>query len=156
MILFWLEDRKDLVIGSYEIVAKKLGFKRAMRQTFGELKQILDEKRPLIEHTYFVLDVLLAGQRNLASIGLPDVDTGEGTTAGIKFAEHFLLSANSPYQKCPICFLTELEVDESIQERIRSLRPEPPIFWIRKHRRDGVEEFERFLSGKIPTKETQE
>lgn len=154
-LILWLEDRVP-TIAYFANRAKACGGTVELFGTPSELVSYLDEEfgpKPSPERLRavrlgFVVDLMLLGVLDLASIGIYDAPTRGGVRAGYVFIDRYLRDDQYGYADVPVCMLTERTPTPDLEEDIQKLkdRKQGPIMLANKYRQADRECFDQFIN----------
>ena len=159
-ILIWLEDRDSTA--TIELgLARQLGCHIELRAHPIEIIALLDEEfghahdLKLLDNLRiaFVVDVMIAGLLDLSSLGIEHSDTHGGLNGGYVFVDRVLRNTGSSWRYRPICFLSERQLTQDLEEDLNYLRQRRDsdgtlhgdIEFMRKYSANELERFKRFL-----------
>ena len=113
-----------------------------MLSSIEEVKTFLEDGADLDDIT-FVIDIMLVGVDDLNSIDIPNAPTGKGNLAGQIFVQRYLRARDSAFIRCPVVFLTERIVDQTLRDEIATIQQpgSAPVTVLQKYSQTDVDTF---------------
>jgi hypothetical protein len=151
--LFWLEDRQSTARAELDF-AQRIGAAVYLSPTPDQLQVEAEERlgnslTPEALRDFrvgFVIDIMIPGLLSLAALNRPDLTTNGGRNAGYIFVDQILRAKDSPFRECPVCLLSERQLDSQLKSDIAytNQRGGPAILFVRKFSPD-FSEFQAFI-----------
>lgn len=125
-MIIWLEDRVETIKTQVATIRKRLDIEPLILPTPASVKIYLEEEFAngdgARQAPIFLIDLMLHGIMDLSDIGILNAPTLAGNHTGYVFADRFLLGRESQWKNCNICFVTERDIDEELEDDIDHLR----------------------------------